>query len=323
MALFFMYHLLITCFTTPYFSILKIQNILARQLKACLQQLSSLFTRVLFAPLALVALLAACSPVDEQGTASISSDDSNAAAALITSHDSSSNNIATDVPNFASFTDVNNKKAAFFSYLQPAYDLISQEILAKRQQLQAWQKRVGQLTEAEKQQLTELAAFYKTSGTDDSDLIVNLLQHIDVIPEALVFSQAANESGWGTSRFARQGYNFFGQWCFSRGCGFVPSQRDADAIHEVAKFDSLAASMRSYHRNINRNTRYQPLRSLREQQRQDNQAFDACAWAQGLEGYSERKQDYVDELRNMMRQNRQYWRDNQVIDYKQCITPEI
>lgn len=263
-------------------------------------QSTTLFHRIII-PLSMTILLAACSPADEKMSV----------------------NNATEMPDFTSFTNVNNKKAAFFDYLRPAYDLVSQEILEMRKQLQDWQPRADQLTTAEQQQLTELAEFYKTAGSGNSELIANLLQQIDILPEALVFSQAANESGWGTSRFARQGYNFFGQWCFSKGCGFVPSQRNADATHEVAKFTSLAASIRSYHRNINRNARYQPLRDLRNKQRQLSQAFNACVMAQGLDGYSERKQEYVNELRNMMRQNRQYWRDNKTINYSECSKPKI
>ena len=41
--------------------------------------------------------------------------------------------------------------------------------------------------------------------------------------------QAANESAWGTSRFARIGLNFFGQWCYSKGCGMVPKRRNTGA----------------------------------------------------------------------------------------------
>lgn len=287
---------------------------------------SSLQVRRTIAPFALSVLLIACSPADDAKVAVASGNDNAAVSALNNNSAGSSQTVkqvkTTDVPDFAGFTDVKAKKAAFFNYLKPAYDLISQEILAIRKQLLDWQ-RSEQLSPADKQQLIELAEFYKVSGTDDPDLIVNLLQQIDVLPEALVLSQAANESGWGTSRFAQQGYNFFGQWCFSKGCGFVPSQRNADANHEVARFDSLAASVRSYHRNINRNVRYQALRELRYQQRQQDVPFNACVLAQGLEGYSERKQAYVDELRNMMRQNRQFWRDNQVIDYLQCAAPSI
>ncbi len=36
----------------------------------------------------------------------------------------------------------------------------------------------------------------------DEIMLAELLKRVDVIPEALVLMQAANESAWGTSRFA-------------------------------------------------------------------------------------------------------------------------
>ena len=65
-----------------------------------------------------------------------------------------------------------------------------------------------------------------------------LLNRVDVIPPSLALAQGANESAWGTSRFSKEGNNYFGQWCFKLGCGLVPRQRDSGAQHEVAKFDS-------------------------------------------------------------------------------------
>lgn len=52
-----------------------------------------------------------------------------------------------------------------------------------------------------------------------------MLLRVDVLPKALVLTQAANESAWGTSRFAVQANNYFGQWCYRTGCGLVPRER--------------------------------------------------------------------------------------------------
>ena len=77
---------------------------------------------------------------------------------------------------------------------------------------------------------------------------------MDIIPEMMVLVQAANESGWGTSRFSRMGLNLFGQWCYVRGCGLVP-RAEEDGRHEVAKFDSVNDSV-CYMRNINTHGAY-------------------------------------------------------------------
>lgn len=258
---------------------------------------------IIFYPaVALLMLLTACSPADQDN------------AAL-----KEEAQRTTDVPDFAAYTDVKQKKSAFFEYLQPAYDQVSHEIIAIREDLLKWQTETETLATDDQTKLDALSDLYKVSGDNNQQIISQLLVQVDLLPEALVMSQAANETGWGTSRFAQQGYNFFGQWCFYKGCGFVPKDRNDGAAHEVAKFDSLVASVRSYHRNINRNERYAALRALRLQQRQANEVVNPCLLATGLVGYSERKEAYVEELQNMMRFNQQFWRDNDKIDYKNCL----
>jgi Bax protein len=226
-----------------------------------------------------------------------------------------------DVPDFAAISDVNAKKTAFFNYLQPAFDVVTAEVLAERALLTTWQTKAT-LTTDEQAQLQAMADMYKVTADTDQQVIAKLLIQVDVIPEELVFSQSANEKGWGTSRFAKQGHNFFGQWCFSKGCGIVPNQRDQGAAHEVASFDSIEASVRSYFRNINRNQSYLPLRDIRSELRMNDENINACVLAAGLINYSERKSAYIDEIRAMIRHNRKFWRNNTSTDYALCAAPE-
>ncbi|MDX2320944.1 MAG: glucosaminidase domain-containing protein [Moritella sp.] len=226
-----------------------------------------------------------------------------------------------DVPDFAAISDVNAKKTAFFNYLQPAFDVVTAEVLAERALLTTWQTKAT-LTTDEQAQLQAMADMYKVTADTDQQVITTLLAQVDVIPEELVFSQSANETGWGTSRFAKEGHNFFGQWCFSKGCGIVPNQRDQGADHEVASFDSIEASVRSYFRNINRNQSYLPLRDIRSELRINDESINACALAAGLINYSERKEAYITEIRAMIRHNRKFWRDNENTDYRLCAAPK-
>jgi Bax protein len=117
-------------------------------------------------------------------------------------------------------------------------------------------------------------------------------------------AQSANESAWGTSRFARKGNNFFGQWCFRKGCGLVPKQRDANKTHEVAAFDSPEESVKMYIRNLNSNSAYKSLRDLRAKLRRANKPVTGHALAAGLKHYSERGLEYVKELREMISFNK-------------------
>lgn len=216
--------------------------------------------------------------------------------------------VQTDLPDFMSMTDVTEKKEEFFRFLLPMVEAENIRILHDRAYLKDMHERFknNALTAADKKQLEEWIDYYRFEDdiAIDENLFGLLKRRIDIIPETMVLVQAANESGWGTSRFSRQGLNLFGQWCYSRGCGLVPRGRDEDARHEVAQFDSVNASVKSYMRNINTHGAYLDLRLLREQKRLDNADILARDLITGLSNYSERGQEYIDELRAMIRINR-------------------
>ena len=122
------------------------------------------------------------------------------------------------------------------------------------------------------------------------------------MPLALV--QAATESGWGRSRFALEGNNLFGHWCYEPGCGLVPARRNQGAAHEVAAFDSISESVSRYLHNLNTHAAYAPLRAIRARLRQQDEPPTAMALADGLVLYSERRDEYVDEIKSVIRVNR-------------------
>jgi Bax protein len=135
---------------------------------------------------------------------------------------------------------------------------------------------------------------------------------VDVLPPSLVLAQAANESAWGTSRFALEGNSLFGQWCYVEGCGIVPRRRARGATHEVKSFDSVAGTVRAYFNNINTNQSYEYLRELRADMREEDQPIDSMVLAFGLEPYSQRGDRYVDEVQNIIMQNDLHERDDDI-----------
>ena len=70
---------------------------------------------------------------------------------------------------------------------------------------------------------------------------------MDIIPVSIAIAQAANESGWGTSRFALEGNALFGQWTWSKK-GISPKNKDADKRHRVLQFKILNNLFISYSR---------------------------------------------------------------------------
>lgn len=213
-----------------------------------------------------------------------------------------------NLPDFAAIGDIRKKKTAFFQFIKPGVINANKQIAQDRKVIQLAQHQLLQAQPLTNQvKINQIAAYYRLPNRAiDLNLLEQLLTRVDIIPSDLILVQAANESGWGTSRFAREGLNFFGQWCFTNGCGMVPSSRSSDASHEVEIFESVDHSIASYLRNLNTHAAYQHLRQIRAQLRANNLAVEAQHLVVGLRNYSQRKDDYVIELLQMLRHNKAY-----------------
>lgn len=210
------------------------------------------------------------------------------------------------VPDFSDYSAGAERKQAFFAYFLPLVESRNQEIATSREELQAWHKDAGDLGWWDEHQLNGLAENFGMDSFDtrsDSDWDT-LLRRVDTVPPSLALAQAANESAWGTSRFSREGNNFYGQWCFEEGCGIVPNSRDAGKSHEVAAFDSPRESVNRYINNLNTHDAYKPLRMIRARLRDQDKPVTGLQLAGGLGKYSERGDAYITELRSMMRYNK-------------------
>ena len=216
---------------------------------------------------------------------------------------------AEKVPDFASMKDVKQKKHAFFEYVYPMLEVANKEVLLKREKISHIKDDLiagDKLTPRELEFLVTVSAEYSLKPKDTASMknVDRLLKAVDYIPPALALAQSANESAWGTSRFAKQANNFFGQWCFKKGCGIVPARRDAGSKHEVRKFSTTQESVRAYVKNINTGRAYSSLRSAREKIRAKDVVLTGHDLAAGLVKYSARGQAYVKEIRSMIRTNK-------------------
>lgn len=214
-----------------------------------------------------------------------------------------------NLPDFTRIERADVRKEAFFDFLAPIVASENERVLEQRRQLMDLAEMVRDdepLPLMERYWMRRLAAEYDLEWPGESrEATVALLQRrVDVVPEPLALVQAAKESGWGRSRFARLGNNLFGHWCYVRGCGLVPARRNSDAAHEVAAFESVRQSVRRYMNNLNTHDSYLPLRRIREAERQQGLEPRALSLADGLIRYSERRQAYVDEIKQIIRSNR-------------------
>ncbi|QQD21077.1 hypothetical protein GJQ54_04510 [Oceanospirillaceae bacterium ASx5O] len=207
------------------------------------------------------------------------------------------------MPDFSTINDVQEKKQAFFDYLLPLVEEANSRILAERALAEKWLLEPDSLSTAEQQELQHLLEKYRITTDIPEQQQDLLLRRVNAIPPSLVLAQAANESAWGTSRFARDGNNLFGQWCFSEGCGLIPEGRGEDGRHEVRAFADPLQSIESYMRNLNSHPSYRQLRELRLQELEQQGYPSGITLSQGLQSYSERGQDYIDEIQQMIEFN--------------------
>ncbi|MCF7504963.1 glucosaminidase domain-containing protein [Vibrio sp. L3-7] len=224
--------------------------------------------------------------------------------------------VASSTPNFTAIEDVNEKKDAFFSFLRPSINIENKRIVKERAFLTKISESGLSNTDSEDtlyaKRLGKLYNLPVSPSGLDKAWLTEMLSRVNVLPEALVLTQAANESAWGTSRFATKANNYFGHWCYTKGCGLVPLQRNEGSSHEVATFSSSQESVHRYFMNLNRNRAYADLRAIRVNLAEKGDDLltteTATELTNGLLKYSERGSDYVTDLQAMIRHNKVYWK---------------
>ena len=142
---------------------------------------------------------------------------------------------------------------------------------------------------------------FKEYKIEDQDL-AKLKMRMDIIPVSIAIAQAANESGWGTSRFALEGNALFGQWTWSKK-GLSPKNKDPDQSHKILQFQILKASVRAYKNNLNTHNAYREFREVRAKIRQEGKEINGLDLTKYLKNYAAIKEKYVAILEDIIKRN--------------------
>ena len=142
---------------------------------------------------------------------------------------------------------------------------------------------------------------FKEYKIEDKDL-AKLKMRMDIIPVSIAIAQAANESGWGTSRFALEGNALFGQWTWSKK-GITPKDKDADKSHRVLQFQILKASVRAYKNNLNTHNAYKEFREARAKIREEDKKITGLNLVKYLKRYAADGEQYVRILKIIITNN--------------------
>ncbi len=142
---------------------------------------------------------------------------------------------------------------------------------------------------------------FKEYKIEDKDLS-KLKMRMDTIPVSIAIAQAANESGWGTSRFALEGNALFGQWTWSKK-GISPKNKDPNKSHKVLQFQILKASVKAYKNNLNTHNAYREFREVRAQLREEGKPIIGSDLTKYLKAYAAIGEKYVAILNDIIEKN--------------------
>jgi len=187
--------------------------------------------------------------------------------------------------------DVNEKKRTFFRIMLPI-------IARENDRIRAARARIVAAADDDDDEIADLYEAYKVEPGQRA----RLLRRVDVVPASLALAQAAVESGWGTSRFARHGNNFFGMRTYDDDApGIAPKQAEG---FKVSAYPNIAASVRAYMKNLNTHAAYAAFRRERIRHRHGDGRISGLALAGLLTSYSEIPEKYGAHLRAVINRDR-------------------
>ena len=203
---------------------------------------------------------------------------------------------------------VAERKARFVEILLPL-------ILRENQRLEARATALElAIAKNDQDELKRLQTLYRLSKFegDKAALIAELRLRIAPIPPSLALAQAAVESGWGLSRFAKEGNALFGQWAWSADAGIKPKEASNNRA-VIRSFSTLYESVVAYMHNLNTHYAYAPLRDRRAQLITQGEDVTGFILAEHLAPYAETGEKYIFTLKSMIRQNRfDHYEDHQL-----------
>lgn len=217
------------------------------------------------------------------------------------------------------FDYLNQDKKEFVKTVLPIIINENQKILTTRNlllDLKMKLKTFKTLNNKEINELNKIANKFniKYSQRHKLDLINEILYNVDIIPNSIALAQAAIESGWGKSRFAREYNALFGEYTYDQNEGVIPLHRELGEKHLIKSFSSYDNSVSSYFKNINSHFAYKAFREVRNVMRDKNNFSDINLLISKLNSYAE-DDKYIEILDMVIQKNKFNKFDSKIISY--------
>jgi len=199
-------------------------------------------------------------------------------------------------PDLPELDAIDLRKQVFVKLMLPLILAENERILQDRERILALRDQTIAGEALEAADITWLEAVSERYGIRFKlpDAFTELVRRVDSVPPSLALGQAALETGWGTSTVAQRGHAMFGQ---------MVAVGASDTL-AVRRFAHLAHAVEAYALNLNTHRAYNRFRGKRAEMRGKGQVPDGYELVLALGSYSERKSDYVRDVRGIIRVNR-------------------
>lgn len=206
---------------------------------------------------------------------------------------------------FFSIKDIKQRKEEFIKVITPLIEKANEDIAKERKTIDLFfqkveSKGIKSVKAREKLAVEIIAKKYRIDSINKKELFK---ERVAPIPVSLAIAQAAVESGWGTSRFAKVANNIYGQWVWSDddSVGIIPKQRQEGKKYRIRVFKTIQESVNSYMLNLNRHGAYKDFRTLRLEK---GGSFNGIEAAETMTGYSGIGHEYVVLLKKVINSNK-------------------
>jgi Bax protein len=181
---------------------------------------------------------------------------------------------------------VADKKAYFHKIILPAIDEVFDERMLIYKEIKVLEKNNA---------ISEIQLLIKRYNSVNLE---ELKERIYPHPKSIAIAQAAMESAWGTSRFAKEANNYFGVWSFSKKDDRISAneKRGSKTIW-LKKYSSVSDSVRDYYNLISNG------KAFKEFNRQKLLTKNPFELVKYLDKYSEKGAEYGSELTKIINYN--------------------
>ena len=201
------------------------------------------------------------------------------------------------------------RKVLFIQAALPLILEVNQKLLSDRSKIKSTfkEKSRGIILDASKKKWLE--TIQKNYGLTDLGQQYNaaffdaMLKRVDIVPVSMALAQSAEESGWGTSRFAHEGNALFGQRVWRSATGMIPRLRPRGEKFLVRSFNNLLESVWAYALNLNTHPAYIDFRVARRNLRLAGEDVVGLKLIGKLGNYSEKGEEYVRKIENIIKLN--------------------